>query len=65
MIYLLITEREIRRERWESALERSLGWAVEDSEKTEIKSGTQILFFYFTESINHNVGINYFDYCFR
>lgn len=42
MIYLLITEREIRRERWESALERSLGWAVEDSEKTEIKSGTQI-----------------------
>ncbi|CAH2086488.1 unnamed protein product [Euphydryas editha] len=31
-------EREIRRERWESALERCLGWAIEDDEKTEIKS---------------------------
>ncbi|XP_045445490.1 glycerol kinase-like [Melitaea cinxia] len=31
-------EREIRRERWEKALDRCLGWAVEDSEKTEMKS---------------------------
>nr|XP_026495083.1 glycerol kinase-like [Vanessa tameamea] len=31
-------EREIRRVRWESALERCLGWATEDDETTQLKS---------------------------
>ncbi|XP_046964692.1 glycerol kinase-like [Vanessa cardui] len=31
-------EREIRRVRWESALERCLGWATEDDDTTQLKS---------------------------